>query len=397
MSATSTHEGAGLFPAPGLRGAAVSCGVKGPDALDLALIVADQPRPAAAVFTTSRAAAAPVRLGRASLAQDPRLQAIVINSGNANALTGPEGSRHAAAMQATASALCGGPALVLSTGVIGVPLPIDDVLGGMERAHQALRPDPGDAVARAILTTDTGTKRCVVEVDGVRVGGVAKGSGMIHPNMATMLAVLSTDLSLPATVLDACLRKAVDQSFHAISVDGDTSTNDAVVLMGGARDLADPPPSRAVLDAFQRALDEATRTLARAIVLDGEGASRTFELEVAGAADQVSARRIGRAVCRSPLVKTALAGGDPNWGRLLAAAGVAGVDPEAQGVSLRLGEVPVFRDGAPCDYDEADAAAAFGRPAVQARLQVGDGPGQATLLTTDLTTRYVEINADYRS
>jgi len=398
-------EGEGLLAVPGLRAGSAAAGIKpGDTSLDVGLLVADAPRPAAAVFTANEVVAAPVTVCRERLAARPEVRTVVINSGNANALTGARSRPDAEAMIARAEERCGGPALVLSTGVIGVPLPLERALAGIDAAADALgaSPDHGGGLARAMLTTDTRTKQCAVEVElapgqRVRVGGVAKGSGMVHPRMATMLAVLATDAPAAPAALDAALRGGVDVSFHRITVDGDTSTNDAVVLLGGDADVPPLDAGDPRLEPFTAAVAHVARRLALEIVRDGEGVTRTVEVRVGGAPDGDAALRVGMAIARSPLVKTAIAGGDANWGRILAAAGTvgAGVDPER--AVLRLGGVTVFERGEPLPEAGAAADARFAEDHVEIDLDLGLGPAAETVYTTDLSHGYVDINADYRT
>ncbi|MEQ9321655.1 MAG: bifunctional ornithine acetyltransferase/N-acetylglutamate synthase, partial [Polyangiaceae bacterium] len=300
------------------------------------------------------------------------------------------------AMALSTERTCGGPALVLSTGVIGVPLPTDQVLKGIEEAAGGLCQQDDGKVARAILTTDTCTKTYAVEVDDgdhtFTVGGMAKGSGMIHPNMATMLAMIATDAPLGTPALRAMLKRAVDRSFHEISVDGDTSTNDAVLLLS-RRD--GDPLSEQGLACLEQAVTAVARRLAEKIIEDGEGKSRIMEIVVKGAASEKEARAIASAVACSSLVKTALAGGDPNWGRIVAAAGTAGIPIDFDTVSASLADRLVFRKGQPVDFDEAELAELFGRERVRVELDLARGPHQGRMLTTDLTRRYVEINSEY--
>jgi len=386
----------GLFAVPGLRGAACRTGVKPSGDLDLALVVADRPMSAAGMFTTSEAAAAPVHLCRRVLDAGDRVRSIVINSGNANALTGRRGDDDAVAMALATERHCGGPALVLSTGVIGVPLPVDKVVDGIERAAGELSVDDDGKVARAILTTDTCTKNHAVKVDdGERtftVGGIAKGSGMIHPNMATMLAVIATDAPLPAAPLRAMLKRAVDRSFHEISVDGDTSTNDAVLLLASGDG---EPLSEQGLACLEQAVTAVARRLAEKIIEDGEGKSRIMEVVVSHASSEEEARAVASAVARSSLVKTALAGGDPNWGRIVAAAGTAGIPIDFARVSASLADRQVFRKGQPVAYEEKELAELFSRDRVRVELDLARGDHRGRMLTTDLTRRYVEINSEY--
>jgi glutamate N-acetyltransferase/amino-acid N-acetyltransferase len=387
----------------GFRAAAVASGIKkaGPD---LALLVGDWGCSAAAVFTTSQAQAAPVIVSREHLAAD-QARAVVVNAGCANAGTGASGLDDAREMAAvTAHTLGCRPweVLVASTGVIGVRLPMDNVRAGIEGAAARLSREGGAAAARAILTTDTRPKETIVEFplgDATgRVGAMAKGSGMIAPNMATMLAFFTTDAAVEKQLLDRALREAVGQSLNRITVDGDTSTNDmAVVLASGAL------PVRAILeegrdyDAFRWALTEAARQVAGLIVRDGEGATRVAEVRVEGARVASEADRIARTVAESPLVKTALHGGDPNWGRILAAVGRCGVGLDIGSVDVFLGDVWVAEGGHARDYDEQAARRAVLEDPVRIRVRLGEGLATGWMWTCDLTHGYVDINAHYRS
>lgn len=391
----------GVLAVPGLRGAGVAAGLKPSGSPDVALLVADEPRPAAAVFTRNRVAAAPVQLSRTRIESQPWVKTVVVNAGNANALTGARGLEDARAMLERADALAGGPSLVLSTGVIGHPLPMDRVLPGIDAAAAALSEDADDAFAQAILTTDTTTKRAFVTLelpgwpDPVRVGGTAKGSGMIHPDMATMLGFVATDAPLAPAMMREILVHAVDRSFHRISVDGDTSTNDAVVLLGGRADPERGIPSGPAVDQVADAITAVCRSLAHQILLDGEGMTRMLELEVVGATTEAQASAVGRAVATSSLVKTALAGGDPNWGRILAAAGNAGVDVDPNTLSLAIEGHLVVRNGEPLSVDDDALRAAVQGKAVRATLDLGQGSCSVRWSTTDLTHGYVTINAEY--
>jgi glutamate N-acetyltransferase/amino-acid N-acetyltransferase len=387
----------------GFRAAAVASGIK-KDGLDLALLVGDWGCAAAAVFTTSRAQAAPVLVSRQHLASG-QARAVVVNAGCANAGTGEAGLEDAREMALVASRALGCrpcEVLVASTGVIGVRLPMDKVRPGIEGAASRLSRDAGAAAARAILTTDTRPKETVVEfpLNGAtaRIGAMAKGSGMIAPNMATMLAFFTTDAALDPRLLDRALREAVGESLNRITVDGDTSTNDmAAVLASGAL------PVRAILeqgrdyDAFRWALTEAARQIAALIIRDGEGATRVAEVRVEGARLESEADRIARTVADSPLVKTALYGGDPNWGRVLAAVGRSGVAFEIGKVDLFLGDVWVAEGGHARNYDEAAARAALREDPIRIRVRLGEGRASGWIWTCDLSHGYVDINAHYRS
>ncbi|MEO8082413.1 MAG: bifunctional glutamate N-acetyltransferase/amino-acid acetyltransferase ArgJ [Ardenticatenales bacterium] len=399
----------------GFRAAGATAGLKASGAPDIALVVSDRDASAAGVFTRNAFAAAPVRLDRAALASSGGwARVIVANSGNANAVTGPAGDAAAAAMQRAAAEAVGCPpdrALVLSTGVIGVPLDVAKVQRGIAAAHAGLAADGGAAAARAILTTDTRTKTAArrVRLSGgdITIGGMAKGAGMIHPDMATMLAVLSSDVARAPEDLAADLRAAVDVSFNRISIDGDTSTNDSVLLLAnGAAGVGIATAGDA--DTWAMALVDICQDLARQIVRDGEGVRKLAVITVAGAADDQDARRVANTIATSPLVKTAFAGGDPNWGRIVAAAGRAGATVDAARVALSFaaGErdvagsaapLVVLANGLPTGYDEAAAAAILSGDTFRVRLDLGLGDGAATVWTGDLTAEYVRINADYRT
>jgi glutamate N-acetyltransferase/amino-acid N-acetyltransferase len=386
----------------GFRAAAVAAGIK-PQGLDLALLVADRTCPAAAVFTTNRATAAPVIVSREHLAGG-RARAVVVNAGCANAATGEAGLADARAMAAAAAQAVEcppGEVLVASTGVIGVPLPMDRVKAGIAAAAARLSAEQGAAAARAILTTDTRPKEVVVpfRVEGgeARVGAMAKGAGMIAPDMATMLAFFTTDADVEASLLRRALREAVGESLNRITVDGDTSTNDmAVVLASGA---VGPriDGGGTCFDAFRAALTEAARALAEMIVRDGEGASKLAEVRVEGARTGADADRIARTVAESPLVKTALHGGDPNWGRILAAVGRSGVELDIGQVDIWLGDVWVAEGGQARTYEESTAHAALLADPIRIRIRLGAGAATGWMWTCDLSHEYVDINAHYRS
>ncbi len=378
--------------AKGFEASGVHCGLRR-SARDVALIRSTAPAVGAAMFTANRVQAAPVLVSREHLKNvDP--QAVVVNSGNANAATGRQGLTDAQATAEYTGRLLGlapEQVLVLSTGVIGKPLAMQPLLRGVTAAATALSPEGGDDAAQAILTTDTRSKQASANRGGFTVGGMAKGSGMIHPNLATMLAFVTTDYPLEPGEAIEFLRPAVEESFNSISVDGECSTNDAVVLLangtsGAGRDDA----------AFAAALHEVCRGLAAQIVADGEGATLTAEIAVTGAANPAEAKAVARRIATSPLVKTALFGKDANWGRVLAAAGsapfnggFAHLDPER--VTLRYNGTTVIDHGAPSDAEpDADVD-----PRIE--LDLGLGEGSAHYLTTDLSYEYVRINAEYRT
>lgn len=392
----------GVTAACGFQAAGVRCGLKR-RGRDLALIYTVAPAAAAGVFTTNRVQAAPVALTRDRVGRGP-VHAVVVNSGHANACTGPGGYQDAVAMARVAAEALGVPersVLVCSTGVIGARVPMDKVTAGIVKAARALGPQGGEPAAEAILTTDTVAKTAAVEfeLDGrpVRVGGMAKGAGMIAPSMATMLAFLTTDAHLSPGLLRACLTAAVERSFNRITVDGDTSTNDTVLLLANRQAEAGQITARHGLARFRRALEYVAGRLALAVVRDGEGARKLIEVRVQGAASERDALQIARAIGNSPLVKTALGGGDPNWGRVLAAAGRAGVRFRADRAELRLGGVRVVRGGAAARYSEQAARAAVGGPEVVVTLVLEEGEAEAVVWTCDLTKEYVRINAEYHT
>ena len=393
----------------GFVAAAVAAGIKQSGRPDLVLVAADRDCAAAGVFTRNRVAAAPVLLDRATLAANrAALRGVLINAGNANACTGEPGLADAREMQRLAATAVGAhpeQLLVMSTGVIGVPLPMPRVAAGVTALAPLLSADGGPAAAEAIMTTDTRPKRAAVAVElpggRVTIGGMAKGAGMIHPDMATLLGVLTTDAILAPDVLDSSLREAVAASFNAISIDGDTSTNDTVLLLAnGASGVAvADDESRA---RFAAALIDLCVQLAQMIVRDGEGATRFVTLVVTGAESAADARRVADTIAPSPLVKTAFAGGDPNWGRIMMATGRSGAALDPARLALWVaapGALPLqlVGDGTPTGYVEADAAAVFAQPEFTVHLDLGLGDGAATLWTTDLSHEYVTINADYRT
>ncbi|MEK6814806.1 MAG: bifunctional glutamate N-acetyltransferase/amino-acid acetyltransferase ArgJ [Nitrospirota bacterium] len=395
--------GTGVTAVKGFRAGGIACGIKKSGALDLALILSDMPATAAGTFTRNRFRASCVDHSE-RLARRGRARAVVVNSGNANAATGKQGERDTAEMaKKTASVLRvpAGEVLVASTGVIGVPLPMTAVHAGIELLAGRLGAAGGRKAARAIMTTDSVPKETSVRrrLGGasVTVGGMAKGSGMIHPDMATMLAFITTDAKVPAPVLGRVLRGVVDDSFNSITVDGETSTNDMVLCMAngaaavavlGGRDL----------DVFAGMLKDVCRDLAEKIVRDGEGASKFIRVVVTGAAGVSAARRVARAVAVSPLVKTAVYGGDPNWGRIAAAAGNAGVAFRPEKVSIRVGGVLIVRRGEGLGpAAERETARALRRKEIEIRVDLGAGKARASYFTCDLTHEYITINASYRT
>lgn len=402
----------------GFTAVAIPTGLKKDKQLDLALVYSERDCACAAVFTTNQVVAAPVIVDRETLAMNnTAIRAVVANAKNANACTGEPGlasARETQRLTAVALDIRPDQVLLLSTGVIGVQLPMDKIRAGVETAGAILqrkgtkeqRVERGREAARAIMTTDTRPKHLAVtlELPGggmVTIGGMAKGAGMIHPNMATMLAVITTDARIAPDVLQTMLGMAVHHSFNRISVDGDTSTNDTVLLLAnGARGTAVADAHSHTL--FTDALAFVCTELAKMIVKDGEGATKFVEIQVTGAATDADAHAIANTIATSPLVKTAFAGSDPNWGRILAAAGRAGIPFNQNETSLWV-NIPgakrrqLVAQGTPTDYQEVDAAHIFAQPEFQVKLQVGMGMGTAVVWTCDLSQEYVSINADYRT
>lgn len=395
----------GCVTAPaGFRAAGVACGIKANGGLDLALITSDVLASAAAVFTTNRAVAAPVVVSRRQLsASAGRVSAVVVNSGCANACTGPSGLAHAEEMvRETAAAIGCEPAhvLVASTGVIGVQLDITKVNRGIATAASVLSPGGGAAAARAIMTTDPFPKEASVEATArgglFRVGGIAKGSGMIEPLMATMLGFVTTDAAVEPALLQRALKEVCDDTFNAITVDGECSTNDCVfVLANGASGVAIDQDEYEVLVEALRAVCE---PLAIGIVRGGEGATKLITVRVTGAETDLEARRAARAIANSLLVKTAVHGGDPNWGRLVAVAGRSGSAFNLEDAAVRIGPVELFSHGTPHDERAPDAAEYLKGQEIDIMVDMGTGGGgRSRMWTCDLSKDYVTINAEYRT
>jgi glutamate N-acetyltransferase/amino-acid N-acetyltransferase len=394
----------GIAAPAGFRAAGVACGIKKSKGLDLALVVSDVAASSAAVFTTNKAVAAPVLVSKARLdASRGRSRVVVINSGCANACTGPDGRQTAEAMADAAAMATGGDptqVLVASTGVIGVALDRQRVVDGIAAAAAALSRDGGPAAARAIMTTDPFPKETAIEVTTpggrFRVGGIAKGSGMIEPLMATMLGVVTTDAKIEPALLQRALTAVTDVTFNAITVDGECSTNDCVfALANGASGVA---IGEGELALFSEALRRVCETLAIGIVRGGEGATKLITIEVSGGATDAEAKQAARAIANSPLVKTAVHGADPNWGRLVAVAGRAGVAFNLERARIQIGDIELFAGGRP--YDERAAAASdyLLNKDVTLRVDLGTGQaGAARMWTCDLSADYVKINAEYRT
>lgn len=390
----------------GFRFSGVRAGIKGAPELDLGLIASEAPAAAAGVFTKNLVRAAPVLLTERRLRKG-RCQAVLVNSGNANACTGRQGRE--AALQTTAvvaKSLGITPGLIAtaSTGVIGVQLPIDRINRAVPELVEGLRPDAADSFAQAIMTTDRTPKLASAEVivgrSKRRILGVAKGAGMIHPHMATTLAFVLTDASLGPPVLARALTAAVGPTFNRATVDGDTSTNDSIIaLASGAAGGTVIVEGSSAAHRFRSAVEEVLETLVKMIVADGEGAQRLVRIGVSGARSDSAAVAIARTVATSQLVKTAIHGCDPNWGRILAAAGRAGVGFSPDRVSIRIGRTTIFERGRSkmSAKREAAASATMKRAEYGIQITVGPGPGTGHYWTCDLGHEYVRINADYRT
>ncbi len=399
------HAEGGVVAPGGFLASGVAAGLKAHGRLDLALVACERAVPCAAVFTTNTLAAAPVQVSRHHVA-DGACRAVVINAGNANACTGPQGMADAIAMAAAVGDSLGcdpHDVVVCSTGVIGVPLPVDVVVDGIALAAEALDSADGDAAAEAIMTTDTFAKQVALSAelpDGRRftVGGMAKGSGMIAPNMATMLAVVTTDAPLNAEACKAALVPATGRTFNRVTVDSDTSTNDTLVLMASG-DAGGAPigPSGPAFDAVSAAVETVCAQLARMLARDGEGATKLVTVTVTGARDEADAEKAARAVADSPLVKTALFGNDANWGRVAMALGKSGAALEPARLAITFAGIVVCRDGGAVPFDEDEALEALDQPEVCVQVDLGVGDGRATMLTCDLSYEYVRINGEYRS
>lgn len=380
----------------GFRYSAIYAGIRKVKKNDLALIAADAPAAAAAVFTTNRVVAAPVVIGRAHLAASgDRVRAVLINAGNANCATrtGEQAARATARAAARVLKCPVEQVIPSSTGVIGVELDPGQITRALPALVAGLSPDRFNDAAEAIMTTDLVRKTAFAAGAGFRTAGMTKGSGMIHPGMATTLGFVMTDAAVEPAALKAALKRAVETSYNRLSVDGDMSTNDTlIVLASGASGVK---PKRAALES---ALEEVCQSLAKQIARDGEGARKLIEITVTGARTDADAARIARAIANSPLVKTAIAGSDANWGRILCAAGYAGVEFDPRAVDIRLQGVRVCRRGLAAAFSEDAMKKKLGEADVHIDLSIaGTGKGHATFWTCDLTEGYIRINGSYRT
>ena len=392
----------------GFRFAATACGLKKTGALDLALLSSDVPASAAAVFTQNLVVAAPVIVSKQHLkVSKGRMRALIVNSGNANCATGTAGyAASVRTVQETALRLNCRPeeVFVCSTGLIGVLLPIEKVVRALPGITRNRRPSARSFAefSLAICTTDTRpkTEDASFKMAGKRIHliGCAKGAGMIHPNMATTLAFVATDANISPSLLQRTLRDVATRTFNAISIDGDTSTNDTLlVLANGAAGAPAIKPGSSAHRAFSRTLEEVCHSLALQIVADGEGAQRVIEIEVRGAKTEAAAHRIAETIATSPLVKTAFAGGDPNWGRIYAAAGRSGVKFDPARVSIQMAGIPALRRGQPLEFNERAASNRLLEKNVHIVVDLHAGRASARYWTCDFTAEYVRINASYRT
>ncbi|NUQ81752.1 MAG: bifunctional glutamate N-acetyltransferase/amino-acid acetyltransferase ArgJ [Bacteroidetes bacterium] len=396
-------ENGTITSVPGIQAAGIFSGIK-KKKKDLALILSLSPATVAGTFTLNKVKAAPLLISQSVVRAGGKIKAILVNSGNANACTGEPGMQDALTCQqwvADALGISTREVLISSTGVIGQRLPMPVVEAGIKAIVPQVNPDGGLDAAEAILTTDTRIKSYAVEVQlshgTVTIGGIAKGSGMIMPNMATMLGFLATDAAIPSPVLQGLLTYAVSHSFNKITVDGDTSTNDMVTLM------ANGTSGMAILEGtedyqtFRNALHAICLEMAKAIIVDGEGATKLVEVQVHGAATEADADKIARAIANSPLVKTAIHGEDANWGRIISAAGYSGADFDPAEVSIHFDDLAVFLPGYQIVLDEEEALKRLSKSELRLTIRVGSGPGSTTWYTCDLSADYIRINADYRS
>ncbi len=401
----------GVTAAKGFEAAAAAAGIKYKDRTDMALIYSEKPCKVAGTFTTNIVKAAPVKWDRNVVDSGAKSQAVIVNSGIANACTGEEGMRYCEETAKEAAKALGVDAdgvLVGSTGVIGMQLPMDRVKEGIRKLAEAKKPDleSGTQAAQAIMTTDTKKKEVAVTVEigdvTVTIGGMAKGSGMIHPNMCTMLAFITTDAKISKKALQAALSEDVEDTYNMISVDGDTSTNDtALLLANGAAGNEKIRYGTWEYEAFKNALHYVNETLAKEMAGDGEGATALFEAKVIGADTKEQAKKLAKSIVCSNLTKAAIAGHDANWGRILCAMGYSGAQFDPEKVDLyfesEAGKLKIIENGVALDYSEEKATEILSQPKVTATADIKEGDVEATAWGCDLTHGYIDINADYRS
>ena len=401
----------GVTAAKGFEAAAAAAGIKYQNRTDMALIYSEKPCKVAGTFTTNVVKAAPVKWDRNVVDSGVKSQAVIVNSGIANACTGEEGMKYCEETANEAAKVLGvdaGSVLVGSTGVIGMQLPMDRVKDGIRKLAEAKKPDleSGTQAAQAIMTTDTKKKEAAVTVEigdvTVTIGGMAKGSGMIHPNMCTMLAFITTDAKISRKALQAALSEDVEDTYNMISVDGDTSTNDTVLLL--ANGVAGNEKIRYgtwEYEAFKTALHYVNETLAKEMAGDGEGATALFEAKVIGADTKEQAKKLAKSIVCSNLTKAAIAGHDANWGRILCAMGYSGAQFDPEKVDLyfesEAGKLKIIENGVALNYSEEKATEILSQPKVTAIADIKEGDVGATAWGCDLTHGYIDINADYRS
>lgn len=401
----------GVTAAKGFEAAAAAAGIKYQDRTDMALIYSEKPCKVAGTFTTNVVKAAPVKWDRNVVDSGMKSQAVIVNSGIANACTGEEGMNYCEETAKEAAKVLGVDAksvLVGSTGVIGMQLPMDRVKDGIRKLAEAKKPDleSGTQAAQAIMTTDTKKKEAAVTVEigdvTVTIGGMAKGSGMIHPNMCTMLAFITTDAKISKKALQAALSEDVEDTYNMISVDGDTSTNDTVLLLAnGAAGNEKIRYGTWEYEAFKNALHYVNESLAKEMAGDGEGATALFEAKVIGADTKAQAKKLAKSIVCSNLTKAAIAGHDANWGRILCAMGYSGAQFDPEKVDLyfesEAGNLKIIENGVALDYSEEKATEILSQPKVTAIADIKEGDVEATAWGCDLTHGYIDINADYRS
>ena len=391
------------FP-QGFKAAGVKAGIKKSGNLDLAIIYTEKEAAVAGTFTQNAVAAAPVQVSKL-VAKGGRAHAIVANAGCANACTGPQGLKDAQEMASFAAGELGCKAdevIVGSTGVIGVLLPMDKLKAGIRQAAAGLTADGSVDAGNAIVTTDTYSKACATEVEiggkKVRFGAIAKGSGMIQPNMATMLCFITTDLAIDGKLLQKALSEIVETSYNMISIDGDMSTNDMVIVMAnGAAGNAPITEENEDYDIVKEALDKLCKEFAKEIADDGEGATKFLTVHVTGTKTFADAKTIGMSVAKSPLVKTAFFGADPNWGRVICAVGYAGVPMDPEDVVVKFGDVPVYAHGVGAEHDAEALAKVMEQHDITISIDMGQGEEEATVWTCDFSYEYVKINGEYHT
>jgi len=401
---SDVHKKAGVTYPQGFQAAGVKAGIKKSGNLDVAVIYTEQEAAVAGTFTQNAVASAPVRASKKVIATG-MAHAITANAGCANACTGEQGEKDAAAMQditATALGCKADDVVVASTGVIGVNLPMDKMENGIKQAVKELSTEGSENAGKAIITTDTYSKACATEITlggkKVRFGAIAKGSGMIQPNMATMLCFITTDAAIDSKLLQKALSEIVEVSFNMISIDGDMSTNDMViVLANGAAGNAKITEENEDYKLFKATLQNICQELSKKIAADGEGATKFLTISVTGARNFAEAKTIGMSVAKSPLVKTAFFGEDPNWGRVICAVGYAGVPMDPQKTVVKFGGIPVYANGVGAEYDEAELRKVMEAHDIVISIDMGEGDAKADIWSCDFSYEYVKINGEYHT